>query len=248
MSAPSPHPVVLVTGAARRIGAAIARGLHGAGYDVVLHHRRSHDDVQALAGELERQRPGSTLCLQADLAELDRLPELVAHTVGRFGRLDALVNNASTFTTSPLGSTTPALWEEVLASNARAPFFLSQAAVAHLRASRGAIVNITDIYGERPLRQHTVYCMAKAALLMMTRSLALELGPDVRVNAVSPGAILWPQDSSDTAAQEAMLARTPLGRTGTPEEVAEAVRWLLQDARYSTGQVLHLDGGRLLNA
>lgn len=248
MSAPSPHPVVLVTGAARRIGAAIARGLHGAGYDVVLHHRRSHDDVQALAGELERQRPGSTLCLQADLAEFDRLPELVAHTVGRFGRLDALVNNASTFTTSPLGSTTPALWEEVLASNARAPFFLSQAAVAHLRASRGAIVNITDIYGERPLRQHTVYCMAKAALLMMTRSLALELGPDVRVNAVSPGAILWPQDSSDTAAQEAMLARTPLGRTGTPEEVAEAVRWLLQDARYSTGQVLHLDGGRLLNA
>ena len=248
MSAPSPHPVVLVTGAARRIGAAIARGLHGAGYDVVLHHRRSHDDVEALAGELEKQRPGSTLCLQADLAEFDRIPELVAHTVGRFGRLDALVNNASTFTTSPLGSTTPALWEEVLASNARAPFFLAQAAAPHLRARLGAIVNITDIYGERPLRQHTVYCMAKAALLMMTRSLALELGPEVRVNAVSPGAILWPQDGRDTAAQEAMLARTPLGRTGTPEEVAEAVRWLLRDARYCTGQVLHLDGGRLLGA
>mgnify|MGYP003583534224 FL=1 len=248
MPAPSSQPVVLVTGAARRIGAAIARGLHGAGYDVVLHHRRSHDDVQALAGELEKARPGSTLCLQADLAEFDRLPELIAHTIGRFGRLDALVNNASTFTTSPLGSTTPALWEEVFASNARAPFFLAQAAMPHLRASRGAIVNITDIYGERPLRQHAVYCMAKAALLMMTRSLALELGPEVRVNAVSPGAILWPQDSGDTAAQEAMLARTPLGRTGTPEEVAEAVRWLLLDARYSTGQVLHLDGGRLLNA
>ena len=248
MPAPSSHPVVLVTGAARRIGAAIARGLHDAGYDVVLHHRRSHDDVQALAGELEKLRPGSTLCLQADLAEFDRIPELIAHTVGRFGRLDALVNNASTFTTSPLGSTTPALWEEVFASNARAPFFLAQAAMPHLRASGGAIVNITDIYGERPLRQHAVYCMAKAALLMMTRSLALELGPEVRVNAVSPGAILWPQDSADTAAQEAMLARTPLGRTGTPEEVADAVRWLLLDAHYSTGQVLHLDGGRLLSA
>jgi pteridine reductase len=183
MPAPSSHPVALVTGAARRIGAAIARGLHGAGYDVVLHHRRSHDDIQALAGELEKARPGSTLCLQADLAEFDRIPELIAHTVGRFGRLDALVNNASTFTTSPLGSTTPALWEEVFASNARAPFFLAQAAMPHLRASRGAIVNITDIYGERPLRQHAVYCMAKAALLMMTRSLALELGPEVRVNA-----------------------------------------------------------------
>jgi pteridine reductase len=248
MPAPSPRPVVLVTGAARRIGAAIARGLHGAGYDVALHHRRSHDDAQALAGDLERQRPGSTLCLQADLAEFDRLPELIAQTVGRFGRLDALVNNASTFATSPLGGTTPALWEEVFASNARAPFFLAQAAMPHLRASHGAIVNITDIYGERPLRQHAVYCMAKAALLMMTRSLALELGPDVRVNAVSPGAILWPQDSGDTAAREAMLARTPLGRTGRVEEVAEAVRWLLQDAHYSTGQVLHLDGGRLLNA
>ena len=171
------------------------------------------------------------------------MPELIAHTVGRFGRLDALVNNASTFTTSPLGDTTPALWEEVFASNARAPFFLAQAAVPHLRASRGAIVNITDIYGERPLRQHTVYCMAKAALLMMTDG----LGPEVRVNAVSPGAILWPQDSGDTAAREAMLARTPLGRTGTPEEVAEAVRWLLRCA-LSAGQVLHLDGGRLLNA
>jgi pteridine reductase len=248
MPAPSPHPVVLITGAARRIGAAIARALHGAGYDVVLHHRRSQEDIQALADELERQRPDSTLCVQAELAEFDRLPELIAHAVGRFGRLDALVNNASTFTASPLGSTTPALWEQVFASNARAPFFLAQASLPHLQAGRGAIVNITDIYGERPLRQHAVYCMAKAALLMMTRSLALELGPEVRVNAVSPGAILWPQDSSDTAAQETMLARTPLGRTGTPEEVAEAVRWLLQDARYCTGQVLHLDGGRLLGA
>jgi pteridine reductase len=242
------RPVALVTGAARRIGAAIARTLHAAGYDIALHYRDSAEDARALAAELDAVRAGSTLLLQADLAEFDRLPELVARCIGRFGRLDALVNNASTFAPTPIGTTTPAQWDALLASNARAPFFLSQAAAPHLRVTHGAIVNLTDLYAERPLREHTVYVMAKAALLMMTRSLALELGPDVRVNAVSPGAILWPEDRTDTAAQQAMLARTPLGRTGTPEEVAEAVRWLLQDAHYSTGQVLHLDGGRMLGA
>ncbi|HEY0502116.1 MAG TPA: pteridine reductase [Lysobacter sp.] len=246
MPAANTAPVALVTGAARRIGAAIVRTLHGAGFDVAIHHRGSADDARALAADLERARPDSTLLLQADLAEFDRLPELVAQCVGRFGRLDALVNNASTFTPTPLGTATPAQWDALFASNARAPFFLSQAAAPHLRTAHGAIVNLTDLYAERPLRAHTVYSMAKAALLMMTRSLALELGPDVRVNAVAPGAILWPEDRTDAAAQQAMLARTPLGRTGTPEEVAEAVRWLLQDARYCTGQVLHLDGGRLL--
>ncbi len=248
MATTAPPRVALITGSARRIGATIARTLHAAGFDVALHHRHSHADAQALAAELEARRPGSTLLLQADLAQFDRLPELVAQTVGRFGRLDALVNNASHFAPTPVGSTTPAQWDELFASNARAPFFLAQAAAPHLQASGGAIVNLADLYGERPLRQHTVYCMAKAALLMMTRSLALELGPQVRVNAVSPGAILWPESGGDPAAQQAMLARTPLGRTGTPEEVAEAVRWLLIDAHYSTGQVLHLDGGRLLGA
>ena len=239
-------PVALITGSARRIGAVIARTLHGAGYDVALHCRHSRAELDALAAGLEATRPGSTLVLQADLAEFDRLPELVAQTVGRFGRLDALVNNASGFEPTPIGATTPAQWDALFASNARAPFFLAQAAAPHLQASSGAIVNLVDIYAERPLRGHAVYCMAKAALLMMTESLALELGPRVRVNAVSPGAILWPEDDDDTAAQDAMLARTPLGRTGTPQEVAEAVRWLLQDATYSTGQVLRLDGGRLL--
>ncbi|MFZ5662754.1 MAG: pteridine reductase [Pseudomonadota bacterium] len=239
-------PVALVTGAARRIGAAIARRLHAAGYDLALHCRRSREELAQLAGELERARPGSVLTLRADLAEFDRLPELVAHTLGRFGRLDALVNNASAFYPTPLGTTTPAQWDELFASNARAPFFLAQAAAPHLRAARGAIVNLTDLYAERPLRQHTVYCMAKAALAMLTRSLAVELAPEVRVNAVAPGAILWPEDEGNTEAQKAMLARTPLGRTGTPEEVAEAVRWLLQDAHYSTGQTLLLDGGRTL--
>ena len=240
------RPVVLVTGAARRIGAEIARGLHAAGCDLALHYRASKAEADALVDALERERPGSVLLLQADLAEFDRLPELVARTIGRFGRLDGLVNNASSFHPTPLGTVTPAQWDALFASNARAPFFLTQAASPHLRATRGAVVNLVDIYAARPLPQHAVYCMAKAALLMATKSLALELGPEVRVNAVAPGAILWPENPSDAEARDAMLARTPLGRIGTPAEIAEAVRWLLFDARYCTGQVIAVDGGRLL--
>ena len=242
------RPVALITGSARRIGATIARTLHAAGFDLALHCRSSRVELDALVEELEGTRAGSTLALQADLADLPSLPGLITDTVRRFGRLDGLVNNASGFCPTPLGSITPAQWDELFASNARAPLFLAQAAATHLAASGGAIVNLADIHGERPLREHAGYCMAKAALLMATRSLALELAPKVRVNAISPGAILWPQDASDVAAQAAMLARTPLGRTGTPEEVAEAVRWLLQDATYCTGQVLHLDGGRMLDS
>jgi len=242
----SPRPVALVTGAARRLGAAIARGLHAAGYDLALHYRHSAADMQALVDELEAGRGGSTLVLQAELAQFDRLPELVANTVGRFGRLDALVNNASGFQPTPLGTATPAQWDALFASNARAPFFLAQAAAPHLAAARGAIVNLLDIHAQRPLRDHAVYCMAKAALAMATKSLALELAPDVRVNAIAPGAILWPDGDTDDARRAALLARTPLARTGTPGEIAEAVRWLLCDATYCTGQILRLDGGRLL--
>lgn len=244
-----PHtPVALITGSAKRIGASIARALHADGYDLALHYRGSGEAMAALAAELEGARPGSTLTLQADLAEFDRLPELIARTVGRYGRLDALVNNASGFAPTPIGGATPAQWDALFASNARAPFFLAQAAAPHLRAARGAIVNLVDIYAERPLRDHSLYCMAKAALVMATRALALELAPEVRVNAVAPGAILWPEaeGGKDEAAKAAMLARTPLGRTGSAEEIAEAVRWLLREARYTTGQVLRVDGGRLL--
>ena len=243
---PSSCPVALVTGAARRLGAAIARRLHADGHDLALHYRTSAAEMQALAAELEAHRAGSVLTLQADLAEFDRLPELLAQTVGRYGRLDALVNNASTFQPTPLGDTTPAQWDALFASNARAPFFLAQAAAPHLKATRGAIVNLADIYADRPLRGHAVYCMAKAALVLATKSLALELAPDVRVNAIAPGAILWAEHDDADAKQKAMLARTPLARTGTPEEIAEAVRWLLREATYTTGQVLRLDGGRLL--
>ena len=242
------RPAALVTGSARRIGAAIARRLHAAGFDLALHYRDSAGEAQALASELESARAGSVVLLQADLAQFDRLPELVAKAVGRFGRLDALVNNASAFYPTPFGTTTPAQWDELFAINARAPFFLAQAAAPHLASANGAIVNIADIYAERPLRGHAVYAMGKAALLHMTRALALELAPQVRVNAVSPGAILWPENGKDPEAQSALLARTPLGRIGTPGEIAEAVRWLLQDARYCTGQVLRVDGGRMLDA
>ena len=176
------RPVALVTGSARRIGAAIARRLHAAGYDLALHYRDSASDARALATELEAARAGGTLLLQADLAEFDRVPELVGKTVGRFGRLDALVNNASAFYPTAFGTTTPAQWDELFAINARAPFFLSQAAAPHLADAGGAIVNIADIHAERPLRGHAVYAMGKAALLHMTRALALELAPKVRVN------------------------------------------------------------------
>ena len=246
----TPRPVALVTGAARRIGAAIARRLHADGYALSLHYRGSHAEMAALAAELNALRAGSVIAVQAELAAFDRLPELVARTVGRFGRLDALVNNASAFYPTPIGRVTPAQWDDLFASNARAPFFLSQAAAPHLKAAGGGIVNIADIHGETPLAGHGVYCMAKAALLMLTKSLALDLAPEVRVNAIAPGAILWPEhaDNStgkDAAAQAALLARTPLARTGTPEDIAAAVAWLLGDGSgYVTGQTLHVDGGR----
>ena len=246
------RPVALVTGSARRIGAAIARALHAAGFDLALHCHRSRAELDALAAGLEATRPGSTLVLQADLTQFDRLPELVAHTVGRFGRLDGLVNNASAFHPTPLGSVTPGQWDDLFGSNLRAPFFLAQAAAPHLAATGGAIVNLADIHGERPLQGYSVYSMSKAALVMMTRALALELAPSVRVNAIAPGAVLWPDAGDglgkDEAEKAAMLARTPLQRLGSPQEIAQAVVWLLREATYTTGQVLRVDGGRMLES
>ena len=247
MSIEGNAPVALVTGAARRVGAVIARTLHAAGYRVAIHHRASGEAALALQADLERARPGSTLLLQAELAHFDRLPELVAQAVGKFGRLDALVNNASAFYPTLVGTTTPAMWDDLFAANARAPFFLAQVAAPHLRAARGAIVNLVDIYAERPLAGHTVYGMAKAALVAMTQSLARELAPDVRVNGVAPGAVLWPEAGKAYADQQALIAGTPLQRAGTPEDVAEAVRWLLMGAHFTTGQILRVDGGRALH-
>ncbi len=240
------RPVALVTGAAKRVGAVIACRLHAAGYDLVLHHRRATIEAGLLANELEAIRPASVLVLRAELGDIDRLPELVEKTIGRFGRLDALVNNASAFYPTPIGSVLSSQWDELFASNARAPFFLAQAAAPHLKLAQGAIVNLLDIYAERPLRDHAVYCMAKAAQATMTLALARELAPEIRVNGVAPGAVLWPEAGKSQAEKQAQIERTPLQRAGTPEDVADAVRWLLQDARYTTGQIIRVDGGRSL--
>ena len=247
MSPSHPRPVALITGAGRRVGAVIARALHGAGYDLALHYRHSADAAQSLAEELEQQRADSTTLVHAELAELDALPGLVGSVLARFGRLDALVNNASAFYPTPVGSATPAQWNELFASNAQAPFFLAQAATPVLRRAGGAIVNLVDIYAERPLANHPIYCMAKAALLAMTRALALDLGPQVRVNAVAPGAVMWPSEGKSYDDKQAMLERTPLKRAGSPEDVASAVLWLLRDAPFVTGQVIRVDGGRTLS-
>ncbi|AHX14860.1 pteridine reductase [Dyella jiangningensis] len=241
------RPVVLVTGAGKRVGAVIARTLHAAGYDLALHYRHSAAEAELLATSLERQRSGSTFTVQGELADIDVLPDVVQRVLGRFGRLDALVNNASAFYPTPVGTATPAQWNDLFASNAQAPFFLAQAATPALREARGAIVNLVDIYAERPLADHPVYCMAKAALAAMTRSLALDLGPDVRVNGVAPGAVMWPSDGKPYDDQQAMLARTPLQRAGSPDDVAGAVLWLLRDAPFVTGQIIRVDGGRTLS-
>ena len=237
--------VALVTGAARRIGAVIARRLHVAGYDVVLHARRSRAELDALVAELESARASSTLALEADLGNVTALPDLANAVVERFGRLDALVNNAAAFYPTPIGAATPAQWDELFATNARAPFFLSQAAAPHLAASNGAIVNIVDIYAEQPLASHPIYSMSKAALTAMTKALARDLAPDVRVNGVAPGAILWPDAGKSEASQQAVIERTPLKRTGSPDDIASAVLWLLE-APFVTGEIVRVDGGRHL--
>jgi pteridine reductase len=237
--------VVLITGAARRVGAAIAQRLHAEGFDLALHCRGGMTDMQALVGRLEDARSGSTLMLQADLTAFDRLPELVAKTVGHYGRLDGLVNNASAFYPTPMGTATPTQWDELFAVNARAPFFLAQAAAPHLRAVHGAIVNIADIYADKPRADLAVYAASKAALLAVSRGLAVSLAPEVRVNAISPGAILWPEGGIDPDVQAGLLAQTPLGRVGDPDDIAGTVAWLLGEAAgYVTGQVIRVDGGR----
>ena len=242
-----PAPVILVTGAAKRVGAEIARTLHGAGARLVLHYRASLAAATALAAELNGHRADSAICLQADLRQSQAAMQLVAEAVAHFGRLDGLVNNASSFFPTPLGSIDEAAWEELIGSNLTGPLFLSQAAAPQLRANGGAIVNITDIHAELPLKNYPLYCAAKAGLLGLTRALALELAPEVRVNAVAPGPIAWPEnDAFDAQARADIIGRTPLQRTGEPADIARSVRFLLFDSPFVTGQVLNVDGGRSL--
>lgn len=240
-------PTVLVTGAARRIGAAIAGALHARGCRVFLHFQSSTDEAQALAGKLNAMREGSAECLEADLAGADGAGRLATMLRERSDHLDLLVNNASRFYPTPVGEVTPESWDDLLGSNLRGPFFLTQALLPELRAAQGNIVNILDIHAERPMRRHSVYCMAKAGLAMMTLSLARELGPEIRVNGVSPGAILWPEDEPPDAVKKHILDRTALKKMGAPEDIAGAVVYLGLDAPYVTGQILAVDGGRSLN-
>lgn len=237
---------VLITGAAKRLGAAIALEFHRAGYDVILHYRHSGTEVEVLSTGLNQERPHSAITLQGDLLQTVSLGALIERAVAFRGRLDALINNASAFYPTPLGRVTEAQWDELIGSNLRAPFFLSQAGAPYLRSTRGAIVNIGDVHAERMLKDFPVYSIAKAALHTMTRSLAKELAPDVRVNGVAPGAILWPERPMAAGEQEVVVEQIPLGRIGRPEDIARAVFYLADEAPYVTGQILSVDGGRSL--
>lgn len=234
----------MVTGAARRVGAEIVRVLHDAGASVVIHCHDSQDSAHALADELDAARPGSVLLLAADLRDLSTHAMLVSQACERFGGLDLLVNNASTFYPTPFGSITVEQWQDLLGVNVQAPLFLTQAAAPALRARRGAVVNIVDIHGLRPLGAHTAYSVAKAGLIMLTRSLARELAPDVRVNAVAPGAVMWPENGMDETRKQRILEQTPLHRPGSPQDIARTVLFFAADAPYVTGQILAVDGGR----
>jgi pteridine reductase len=239
--------IALVTGAARRVGAEIVRTLHAAGANVVIHCHRSVEEAKVLATQLERQRPGSTAVLKADLLDDGELPLLIEATQDRFGGLNLLINNASTFYPTPLGTITAAQWNDLIGTNLRAPLFLTQAAAPLLRRSRGAVLNIVDIHGQRPLRDHAVYSTAKAGLIMLTRALARELGPEVRVNGVAPGAILWPESGMDAERKAKIQARTPLARHGSPADIARTVLFFAAQAPFITGQILAVDGGRSIS-
>ncbi len=236
----------LVTGAARRVGAAIASALHAAGANVVIHYRSSQAEADALAGNLNRIRAGSAITESADLLDVDQHPLLVAAATSRFGALDILVNNASTFSPTPVGEITLAAWDDLIGSNLKAPLFLSQAAAPALRARQGLILNLIDIHGMRPLPGYPLYSTAKAGLIMLTRALARELGPEIRVNGIAPGPVMWPEGVLDTQMKEEIVRKTALKRIGTPEDVAQCAVYFATAAPFVTGQILAVDGGRSL--
>ena len=236
--------VVLITGAARRVGATVARLLHAQGARLAIHYRNSAGDAAALQKELNTARKDSVVLVQGDLLDTAALPALVADAVRAFGRLDVLVNNASSFYATPMGTATEAHWDDLIGSNLKGPFFLAQAAAPHLIAARGCIVNTVDIYGEWPLKNYPIYSVAKAGLIMLTKSLARELGPNVRVNAIAPGTILWPEHDLSEEVKQNIISRTPAKRSGNPDDIARTTLFLVRDAGYITGQIIAVDGGR----
>lgn len=241
--------VMLVTGGSKRVGASICRRLHAAGATIALHYRTSKSEAVALRDELNELRPESAVAFSADLLDLAALPKLVEQVIARFGRLDALVNNASSFYATPLADVDESQWHDLLGTNLRAPLFLAQAAADELRRQHGCIVNIVDIHAERPMQGHLLYSVAKAGLVALTRALAQEMAPQVRVNAVAPGVILWPDshDWDDEVQRRKIVAHTLLKREGEPDDIARTVAFLIQDAPYITGQVISVDGGRSIN-
>ncbi len=243
----SQAPVALVTGSAKRLGKQIVCKLHQAGYRVIIHYHQSQSDANALADNLNQQRPDSATTLSANLLDMAALTLLASNALGCFNRLDVLVNNASSFYPTPLANATMDNWDDLFGSNVKAPYFLAQALAPALSQSNGCIINMVDIHAQQPLADHSIYCMAKAALLMMTKSLARELAPTIRVNGIAPGAILWPSQQLAEADKAAILQQIPLQRTGTPDDIANTVLFLLQSP-YISGQLIAVDGGRSLGA
>jgi pteridine reductase len=243
-SLPLQNQWALITGAGKRIGACIARTLHEQGMNIAIHYRGSAKDAEALAKDLNAARADSAITLQADLLDTECLAGLVGKLISQTGRLDLLLNNASTFYPTPLDEVTETHWTDLMGTNLKAPLFLAQAAAPHLRAARGNIINIVDIHAQRPLSKHPVYGPAKAGLAMLTRSLAKDLAPEIRVNGVSPGAILWPEDGMPDNAAQSIIKQIPLRRMGEPGDIARTVLFLVKDAPYITGQIIAVDGGR----
>jgi len=246
MSVKENNPVVLITGSAHRIGACIARHLHQQDYRVIIHYHSSAETAQNLIDELNQLRADSADMLKANLSEPEEIEQLSTRAIKCFGQLDVLVNNASRFFPTPMGDVTLTQWENLVNTNLRAPFFLTQALQQELKRSHGCVINITDVYGHRPLNNHPVYSMTKAGLIMLTKSLSKEMGPEVRVNAVSPGAIIWPDNDLSDVRKREILDSTSLQRIGGPDDIAETVAFLAR-ADYVTGQVIAVDGGRLIH-
>jgi pteridine reductase len=241
-------PVILITGAAHRLGAAMARALHARGCNLVIHYGRSATDAGALAAELNRQRGNSAIALAADLGNVTAIEALAQQTLAPWGRLDCLINNASSFYPTPLVDASESQWDELLSSNLRGPFFLSRALAPALTESGGTIVTIADINGRTPLPGYPIYNIAKAGNIMLTKTLARELAPAVRVNGIAPGAIMWPEGDTDfsDSTRERLLAKIPLGRLGTMEEIAALATLLALNPGYLSGQVIAMDGGLTL--
>ena len=238
------NKVVLITGGSRRIGAYTARYLHQHGMRIIIHFNHSAVEAEKIRAELCEIRPDSASLIQGDLGDIAKVKYLIREAVNALGQLDALVNNASAFFPTPIASSRESQWQTIMDTNLKAPYFLSQATAPYLKKQNGCIINITDIYAQRPLLDHAIYSASKAGLVSLTQSLANELGPEIRVNAVAPGAILWPENDSDEIGRQRMISKTPLKRAGEPDDIAKTIHFLLVNSDYITGQVINVDGGR----